>query len=206
VIRRSVEIQWILGDLAAKTPVTYGGREIQQLAETHGVPYDTLCNWRTTARAYAEPERHTGNPFTVYEIFNRWPDRAELVTSQSWTVSEARKLARARSGRAGLRNPDDGSAWAVRDDLIGIHHPCVYRLLDSGGRVIYVGKTTVDLRGPIGRHRRKFWWSEVAGVETLMVPLQALDEREATEIHPAHPKYNDHCPRCGVLLSSRKAV
>ena len=189
-----------------------GPRSRTAAGKSSSSPRRTACHTtpcvtgRTTARAYAEPERHTGNPFTVYEVFNRWPDRAELVTSKTWTVSEARKLARARSGRAGLRNPDGGPAWAVRDDLIGIHHPCVYRLLDSGGRVIYAGKTTGDMVGPIGRHRRKFWWSEVAGVETLTVPLQALDEREATEIHPAHPKYNNHCPRCGVLLNSRKAV
>lgn len=205
-MRRSVEIQWILGDLAARTPVTYGGGEIQQLAETHGVPYDTLCNWRTTARAYAEPERHTGNPFTVYEIFNRWPDRAELVKSKTWTVSEARKLARARSGRAGLRNPDGDSAWVSRDDLIGVHHPCVYRLLDESGRVIYAGKTSGDLRDRLSGHRRKSWWGEVAGIETLIVPLQALDDREAAEICPAHPRHNDHCPRCGTLLNSRKAA
>jgi len=75
-------VRWLLGELAARTPVTYGGREIQQLAETHGVPYKTLCNWRTTALAYVGSERHTGNDFTVYEIFNHQPDRVELVMSR----------------------------------------------------------------------------------------------------------------------------
>jgi hypothetical protein len=196
-------VRWLLGELAARTPVTYGGREIQQLAETHGVPYKTLCNWRTTALAYAESERHTGNDFTVYEIFNHQPDRVELVKSRIWTVSKARELARARSGRVGLRNPDDDSAWVNRDDLIGKHHPCIYLLLDEGGRVIYAGQSSGDLRARLRGHHRKPWWGEVAGVRTFAVPLESLAAVEADVIHPGHPRYNDHCPRCGILFNRR---
>jgi hypothetical protein len=195
--------KWILGDRAAKIPVTYGGRDIQQLAGKLSVKYDSLCNWRTTALAYAESERHTGNPFTVYEVFNHQPDRVELVKSKIWTVNEARAEIRIRNGTTCLGNSDDDSGWNDRSDLVGNHSPCIYRLLNDSGRVIRVGQAKGDLRKRLNGYHHESWWSEVAGVKTFAVSLQALTVAEANEIHRWHPRHNDHCPKCGILLNRR---
>ncbi len=194
---------WVLGDLAAAVPVRYGKQDLQQLAAKSGVSYNSLLNWRTVAAAYAESERQTGNPFTVYEVFAHQPDRVELVKSKIWTVSEARELVRTLNGLAGLRDPGDDPGWTDRSDLIGKARPCVYRLLDDFGTVIRVGQASGDLRGRLRGYRSETWWSDVAGLETLTVPLEALTVAEGREIHRRHPRHNSHCPVCATRRTRR---
>ncbi len=194
---------WVLGDLAAAIPVRYGEQDLQQLAAKSGVSYNSLLNWRTVAVAYVESDRQTGNPFTVDEVFAHQPDRVELVKSKIWTVSEARKLVRTLNGLDGLRGPGDDPGWTDRSDLIGKARPCVYRLLDDSGTVIRVGKASRDLLGRLQGYRREAWWDDVVGLETLMVPLEALTVAEGREIHRWHPRHNSHCPVCGTRPSRR---
>jgi hypothetical protein len=123
----------------------------------------------------------------VYEVFNHQPDRVELVESKIWTVNEARAEIRIRNGTAGLGNSDDDSGWNDRSDLVGKHSPCIYRLLNDSGRVIRVGQAKGDLRKRLNGYHHESWWSEVAGVKTFAVPLQALTVAEANEIHRWHP-------------------
>lgn len=194
---------WAFGDMAAAVPVRYGKKDLQQLAAKADVSYNSLLNWRTVAAAYAESERQTGNPFTVYEVFAHQSDRVKLVKSRVWTVREARELVRTLKGLAGLRDPGDDPGWTDRSDLIGKARPCVYRLLDESGTVIRVGKTSGDLRARLRSYRREAWWGDVARVETLAVAQEALTVAEAHMIHPGHPRYNDHCPVCGTLRTRR---
>lgn len=194
---------WVLGDVAAAVPVRYGKQDLQRLAAKSGVSYNSLLNWRTVATAYAESERHTGNPFTIYEVFAHRSDRVELVKSRIWTVSEARELVRTLNGLVGLRDPGDDPGWIDRSDLVGKPYPCIYRLLDGTGTVIRAGQASGDLRDRLRGYRREAWWGEVAGLETLRVPAEALTVAEADEIHRWHPRYNDHCPRCGTRRTRR---
>jgi hypothetical protein len=127
----------------------------------------------------------------------------ELVKSKIWTVREARELVRTLKGLDGLRDPDDDPGWTDRSDLIGKGRPCVYRLLDEGGTVIRVGQTSGDLRARMLAYHREDWFSEVARLETLTVPLEALTVAEAHMIHRWEPRYNGHCPVCGTRRARR---
>lgn len=89
---------WELGDEANALKTTYGGGELQALADRHGVSLRTVQNSRTTARRYP-PAARTGNSFSVHEILASQPDCIELVRSQSWSSATARALKARRKGR-----------------------------------------------------------------------------------------------------------
>ena len=63
--------------------------------------------------------------------------------------------------------------------------------------------TAAGLAAWVRGYRRETWWGDVAGLETLTLPLKALTVAEGREIHRWHPRHNSHCPVCATRPSRR---
>ncbi len=86
--------QWTLGDLAAQVETRYGERDLQKFADAIEVNYDTLLDYRTTARRF--PVRYRTSSFSLLRVIGRlpedlWDEWLARAVGGKWTVSRARR-------------------------------------------------------------------------------------------------------------------
>lgn len=81
---------WRLGDLALEVETSYGDNTLERFATDIGVEYESLRQYRYVASRYENGIRIPNLSWRVHQVFAALDDRAELVASRRWTVSEAR--------------------------------------------------------------------------------------------------------------------
>jgi hypothetical protein len=81
--------QWRLGDLALEVETTYGGHELERYAEDVGVEYNTLRDYRDTAKAYGIDERSSNLSWSHHRAVRSQSDRQDWIRQaieKRWSV------------------------------------------------------------------------------------------------------------------------
>jgi hypothetical protein len=79
---------WRLGDIANLLEQKYGDQTLARYANEIGVPYKTVLNCRTTARAW--PENSLRREFSICRALNAHPRRHKLLSDNpNWSKREA---------------------------------------------------------------------------------------------------------------------
>lgn len=119
------ETRFELGDCALAVEALKNGHKkdgswgrLAEYAESIGIAFETLRQYRAVSAAYDEGMRNTFIPWTVHQKLMGEPDRAELV-QRKWTPQEIAELKRERRPKVAPKR--DERWWkAVQEELAAL--------------------------------------------------------------------------------------
>ena len=94
-------------------------KRLAEYAETIGIAFETLRQYRAVSAAYPNGMRHTFCPWSVHQALMGEPDRAELVQRKWWTLREIAALKRERRPKVAPKR--DERWWkAVQEEVAAL--------------------------------------------------------------------------------------
>lgn len=130
VLEKQENLNWLLGELAAKVENKYGEGRLQQYADDIDMDYTTLRDYRYTVKCWPQS---VGRPtfLAVARALASQPDRYEIVAKNpKITVRQARKLVQDRDPEKieNLKELIRHNCYAARElslaDCGGNHYDC----------------------------------------------------------------------------------